>query len=155
MRCLMKLVYSFLVAICLLVPVIAQTHAAPLEPMRAMTAEKWRGDLKFMAAEIERVHKNAFHKVSWQEFAAAVTLLDSRIPSLEDLIGRNQFDDAVEVFKLNVEMHPRSANVYDSLGEAYLKKGDKTNALSSYKKALEIDPTLRTAVEAVRTLSQE
>lgn len=71
------------------------------------------------------------------------------------LMERNQFDDAVEVFKLNAEMYPRSANVYDSLGDAYLKKGDKTNALANYKKALEIDPSTRTAADAVRNLSQE
>ena len=51
-------------------------------------------------------------------------------------------------------MYPNAANPHDSLGEAYLKKGDKANALSNYKKALAIEPTYRTALEAVRTLTQ-
>ena len=70
------------------------------------------------------------------------------------LMGRNQVDDAIQIFRLNVELHPRSANAHDSLGEAFLRKGDKGNALTSYKKALEIDPTFRTAVEALRTLTK-
>ena len=70
------------------------------------------------------------------------------------LLGSDRVDDAIRVFALNVELHPNSVNVYDSLGEAYLKKGDKANALSNYKKALAIDPTYRTALEAVRTLTQ-
>lgn len=70
------------------------------------------------------------------------------------LMGRDRVDEAIRVFALNAELHPDSANVYDSLGEAYLKKGDKGNALSNYKKALALDPTFRTALEAVKTLTQ-
>lgn len=69
------------------------------------------------------------------------------------LLGQNRVDQAIELFKLNVELHPRSANAFDSLGEGYLKKGDKTNALSNYRKAVELDPTMQTAVDAVKTLS--
>ena len=70
------------------------------------------------------------------------------------LLGSDRVEDAIRLFALNVELHSRSVNVYDSLGEAYLKKGDKTNALLNYKKALAIDPTYRTALEAVRSLTQ-
>lgn len=43
---------------------------------------------------------------------------------------------AVEIFKLNVLAYPNSANVYDSLGDAYLVAGDKDLALANAKKAL-------------------
>ena len=65
-----------------------------------------------------------------------------------------RIDDAITLFKLNVEDYPKSANVYDSLGEAYEKKGDKENALASYRKALSIDPRLPTALAAVKRLSE-
>ncbi|HTV60429.1 MAG TPA: alpha/beta fold hydrolase [Verrucomicrobiae bacterium] len=45
---------------------------------------------------------------------------------------------AVEIFKLNVLAYPGSANVYDSLGDAYLVAGEKEMALASAKKALEM-----------------
>jgi tetratricopeptide (TPR) repeat protein len=69
------------------------------------------------------------------------------------LLGQNRVDQAIEVFKLNVELHPGSANAFDSLGEGYLKKGDKSNALSNYRKAVELDPKMQTAIDAVKTLS--
>ena len=49
-------------------------------------------------------------------------------------------DDAIQLFELNTELFPSSGNVFDSLGEAYLKIGDKEKALASYKKAFELDP---------------
>ena len=69
-----------------------------------------------------------------------------------DLMAANRLDDAIEVFKLNVEDYPRSANVYDSLAEAYLKKGNKDLAVKFYSKALELDPNFPSAIEALRQL---
>jgi tetratricopeptide (TPR) repeat protein len=37
-------------------------------------------------------------------------------------------------------MFPQSANVYDSLGEAYSAHNDKELSIASYKKSLELDP---------------
>ena len=77
-------------------------------------------------------------------------------PRLNDigyfLLGSNRVDNAIAIFRLNVELHPRSANTYDSLGEAYLKKGNKALALENYEKALKIEPGFPSAVEAVRTM---
>lgn len=62
----------------------AQTTApAPsAAPVSAADAEKWREDLRFMAAEAERRHKNLYHTLSRAEFAAAVRRLEERIPRL-------------------------------------------------------------------------
>jgi CubicO group peptidase (beta-lactamase class C family) len=63
--------------------------------------------------------------------------------------------DAVEILKLNVEAYPRSANPYDSLGEAYRKTGQKDLALATYRKALELDPNMSSAAQAVKELEAE
>ncbi|MCB1025739.1 MAG: serine hydrolase [Acidobacteria bacterium] len=68
------------------------------------------------------------------------------------LLGRNKAKDAIEVFKLNVEMFPNESNPYDSLGEAYLKDGNKELALTNYKKAVELDPKNSAAREVVNRL---
>jgi dienelactone hydrolase len=47
---------------------------------------------------------------------------------------------AIELMKLNVAAYPKSANVYDSLSDAYLADGQKDLARQNAKKALELLP---------------
>jgi tetratricopeptide (TPR) repeat protein len=56
------------------------------------------------------------------------------------LMGQGDKDKAIEVFTLNTERNPKSANAFDSLGEAYATKGDKNNAIKNFKKALSLNP---------------
>lgn len=56
------------------------------------------------------------------------------------LLRQNNIWHAVNVFRMNVETFPQSANVYDSLAEAYLYWGDKYNTIRYYKKSLELNP---------------
>ncbi|HKV37614.1 MAG TPA: serine hydrolase [Blastocatellia bacterium] len=61
--------------------------------------------------------------------------------------------EAVEVFRLNVEEHPDSFNVYDSLGEAYMASGQKEQAVACYKKSLELKPSNDNAARMLKKLS--
>lgn len=56
------------------------------------------------------------------------------------------------IFKLNVEAFPREWNVYDSLGEVYLKLGDKPGAIENYKKSLDLNPHNDNGREALKSL---
>jgi len=49
-------------------------------------------------------------------------------------------DVAVLIFRNNAAAHPRSANVWDSLGEGYMKQGQRELAIENYKKSLQLDP---------------
>jgi uncharacterized protein len=64
------------------------------------------------------------------------------------LMGEGKTDEAVAVFKSNVERYPHSANVYDSLAEAYEKNGKLDLARPNYEKAVQLgsqnnDPNLQ------------
>ena len=54
------------------------------------------------------------------------------------LLQAGNVKDAIAVFHLNVEGYPRSANVYDSLSDAYLAMGNKEEALKYAQKAIEM-----------------
>ena len=53
------------------------------------------------------------------------------------LLAMNRVDDAIVVFRSNVERHPRSANVHDSLGDAYAAAGEWELARESYARAVD------------------
>ena len=57
-----------------------------------------------------------------------------------ELLQNGKIKEAIEIFKINVETYPKEGNVYDSLGEAYLKDGNKNLAIVNYKKSVELDP---------------
>jgi hypothetical protein len=71
------------------------------------------------------------------------------------LIGMKKFKDAIAILKLNVEMFPQSANVYDSLGEAYMDDGEKQLAVQNYEKSLQLDPANTSAVEKLKVLKEK
>ncbi len=53
-----------------------------------------------------------------------------------ELLQHHEIAKAIEVFQINTEAYPRSANTHDSLGEAYLRAGNLAASETSYRKAL-------------------
>jgi CubicO group peptidase (beta-lactamase class C family) len=68
------------------------------------------------------------------------------------LLEQEQTKEAIEIFKLNVRLYPKSANTYDSLAEAYEAGGDRALAIKNYRRSLELDPKNTHAVEHLKTL---
>jgi len=120
---------------------------------------------------VMRSHYQGFRKVfdGWQvtaEIAAGAPAVESHYNKLSSkfgytilppellmnqmgyqLMGAGKMDEAIAVFKSNVERYPNSANVYDSLAEAYEKGGKIDLARPNYEKAVRLgtqnnDPNL-------------
>jgi len=72
-----------------------------------------------------------------------------------DLMEIEDLKKAVQVFKLNTDLHPQYANGYDSLAEAYMKSGDKKQAIRNLEKALEFDPKNENAKEMLKKLQEK
>ncbi|WP_375773689.1 serine hydrolase [Archangium gephyra] len=68
------------------------------------------------------------------------------------LLGTGRSADAIEIFKLNVEVFPGDGNAYDSLAEAYMKSGNKEQAVVNYRRSLELTPANANAVEMLKKL---
>jgi hypothetical protein len=71
------------------------------------------------------------------------------------LLRQGDVQGAVRVFQQNVEAHPLSANVYDSLAEAYVAAGQKALAIENYRKVLAINPKSKSARYALARLTGE
>jgi len=54
------------------------------------------------------------------------------------MLKQKQFSKAEALFKLNIANYPETANCYDGLGDLYMAKGEKTNAIASFKKTLSL-----------------
>ena len=71
------------------------------------------------------------------------------------LISQDRLGDALKVFKLYTENFPEDANAHDSLGEAYMLKGDNNRAIACYRRSLELDPDNQNAVEMLSKLQNK
>jgi len=72
-----------------------------------------------------------------------------------ELLKSGMANEAITIFKLNVEAYPESSNVYDSLAEAYSTAGDKDRAIEYYEKSLELNPANDNAKQMLEKLNIE
>jgi imidazolonepropionase-like amidohydrolase len=110
-----------------------------------------------------------FHVVTEQGFARFRSLIErlrtsapeSAVAGEEALNGlgyqlllAGRVSEALDVFRANTEDFPRSANTFDSLGEALAKSGQPDEAVEAYTKALAVDPGYLNAEGARRFLAE-
>ena len=65
-----------------------------------------------------------------------------------------QLEQGVNVFLLALHIYPKSANLYDSLAEAYFYNEDYQNAILNYKKSLELNPENQNAIDRLKQLKE-
>jgi uncharacterized membrane protein len=114
---------------------IAETLSATIASSGIDQAEKQYHDLKAAASHTYNFDEDELNSLGYQ------------------LIHMKKLKEAIRVFQLNVEAYPRSSNVYDSLGEAYMNDGNKAQAIANYQKSLDLNPRNRGAVEILRRLN--
>ncbi len=68
------------------------------------------------------------------------------------LLHKGLANQALEIFKLNTALYPKSSNAFDSLAEAFETKGDKEQAVKNYKRSLELNPQNSNASEHLNKL---
>jgi len=70
-------------------------------------------------------------------------------------LREKNFEVAKAIFKINVALYPKSANVYDSLGEGYMKSGDTVQAIENYQKSLTFDSGNSRAKQQLKKLERK
>lgn len=68
------------------------------------------------------------------------------------LAGNGKPDAAIDWLKLAIEIYPREAPLYSTLGDVYGKQGRREQSIEAYQKALEIDPTFEHAREMLKAM---
>lgn len=97
-------------------------------------------DAFFTILQLEGVAKarDIYHQAI-QHNAKAILFQESRLNKLAyEELKKGNVNFAIDLFKLNVEAFPFSANCYASLADAFQTKGETNEAITYYKKALEV-----------------
>jgi predicted alpha/beta superfamily hydrolase len=67
----------------------------------------------------------------------------------------SEIDKAIEFFQLNIDMYPNSYNVYDSMGEAWMNKGDSKKAIAYYERSLQLNPNNQSAKDNIKKMKEK
>jgi putative CocE/NonD family hydrolase len=69
-----------------------------------------------------------------------------------ELASAGELENAIEVFKLNIEAYPDHYDPYDSYAEALVMRGDYESALKNYRKSVELNPDNSNAARGIAVL---
>lgn len=114
--------------------------AASFTPKKTPISEFWavanqRGGAARAAQLFRQARQRDPHAFLFPEFPLNL-LAYSKLQSAD----RADKDDAVELFKVNTEAYPTSANAQDSLADGYVARGQIELALAAEQKCLELLP---------------
>ena len=122
-------------------------HLTPTALMRILNGEPYRLDLKSVASAMGREYILRGREAMLKLFRGLKGDDDYGLSEdeMNELGLRLLYDSkdagaGIEVLKLNAEQFPRSFNVWDSLGEAYYRSGNREEAIRNYEKSLQLNP---------------
>jgi len=70
-------------------------------------------------------------------------------------MGNKQYEKAYGFFKMNIDNYPSSPNVYDSMGDYYVERGNKKKAIEAFKKALTLQEEAETRKKLERLQAKQ
>lgn len=124
--------------------------------------------LKYKKAEIKAFSFQDFNDLAreqnYEDLIKLYESLQSDNPSLElpegnlntlglQLVFNPQTSQqGIKVFLLATKLYPNSANLFDSLAEAYLFVGNTKEAINSFKKSLELNSQNQNAIDRLKEL---
>jgi CubicO group peptidase (beta-lactamase class C family) len=109
-----------------------EPYSSPTFTTRSRILRKLRsGGINAALAEFRSIHDA-------DPGAAPETVLNDLGYSL---LSQGKIEEAIRAFRENIAAYPESANVYDSIGDAYLAGGHRTAARDAYRRAVELDST--------------
>tara|TARA_B110000116_G_scaffold140075_1_gene121437 strand:+ start:1573 stop:2253 length:681 start_codon:yes stop_codon:yes gene_type:complete len=127
-------------------------HKGVIYHFKKMTLGERTPNEYFITKEFDKA-LTAFKAIKEKDSLSQV-IRESNINSLGyTFIRNNDFDAALEIFKINVVLYPNSSNVFNSLGEAYFLKKDTATAVVNFKKSLSINPENRNSKQFLKRIT--
>jgi 3-oxoadipate enol-lactonase len=125
--------------------ILKSGHLIPLEQPEAFNAAvlKFLKNMEFFGIlNSQGVDAAVNYFLTKREHEPDVMLFDEEEMNLRGyrFLQDGKINDAIVLFKLNTIVYPGSGNAFDSLGEAYLKDGQKDLAIFNYEKSLALNP---------------
>ena len=71
------------------------------------------------------------------------------------LMAKNDMDRALAVFRINAMLYRKVPNVYDSLGEALAKVGEREEAIQMYERVLNMEPDNQSVKDRLALLKEK
>lgn len=102
----------------------------------------------------EKILNQQFQKLKSQSQSRKINLETALNDLGYQLINQKRMEKAVQVFRLNTQKHPTSANTFDSLGEVYLMINDFDSAEKNYQKAIALGGTNGNAKNMLEQIKQ-
>lgn len=97
----------------------------------------WQLPVELLQTDLQTIDRH-FQDLS-EEYGIEVKTPEQVINALGyQYLQAGDLESAIATFKKNVARYPESANVYDSLGEAYENQGNLKLAAKNYKQAVEL-----------------
>lgn len=129
-------------------------HKGTIYHFRKLSTEEKTPNEYFKAKEFDKA-LIAFKKIQKEDSLNPVIRQRSLNRMGYNFIRKDDFDAALEVFKINAELYPKSSNVFNSLGEAYYLKKDTVSAIENFKKSLVRNPENRNSKRFIKKLTKK
>jgi hypothetical protein len=71
------------------------------------------------------------------------------------ILFAGKVEDAIQVFKLEVQEYPKYWNAYDSLGEAYMDAKQNDLAIQNYEMSITLKPDNQNGIDMLKKLKQQ
>jgi 3-oxoadipate enol-lactonase len=139
--------------------ILKSGHLIPLEQPEAFNASMFRfiKDINFTSIlNYQGADAAIQYFKTWRESNPTGNLFDEGQMNVKgyQYMNEGKIKEAIKIFTLNTIAYPNSGNVYDSLGEAYLKDGQKDLAKTNYQKSLELDPRNLNAEKVLKEMDR-
>jgi len=73
---------------------------------------------------------------------------------LQLIFNPNTSEQGINIFSLATKLYPNSANLFDSLAEAYLFVGNKEKAIENFEKSLKLNSQNQNAIDRLKQLAE-